>query len=90
MNLLLSTSQFHGDHLAAIYAPGIAFVPVVLIAPFASFMIAMLAAVCLSVIIAAGFWFRPCVARRLRLTKTMSESSALLSHALSANPLRFT
>ena len=67
MNLPLRTSIFHGYQLVTIYGPGAAFVPVVLIASFVSSTIAMLAAVCLTVIIANGFWFRPCVARRLGL-----------------------
>ena len=67
MNLLLRTSIFHAYQLATIYGPGAAFVPVVLIASFVSLTIAMLVAVGLTVIIAAGFWFRLSVARRLEL-----------------------
>lgn len=60
-------STFHLFQIVMIYAPGAAFIPVVLIASFYSMTHAVIAGVVLVVIIGAGFVLRPRVALRLGL-----------------------
>lgn len=69
MKFLGSTLVFHLFQIAMIYLPGAALIPVVLIASFYSVTHAIVAAVGLLFVIAAGFLLRPRVAEQLGLNR---------------------